>query len=51
MYLTLRFIQLQLLRYRFFYAKVEVSSLYIFLVTRDLMIKTKTHQNILICYL
>lgn len=39
MYLTLRFIQLQLFKNRFFYAKIEVSSLYIFLLTRDAMIK------------
>lgn len=39
MYLTLRFIQLQLLRNNFFYAKVEVSPLYVFLITRNAMIK------------
>lgn len=49
MYLTLRFIQLQLFKNIFFYANIEVSSSYIFLLTRDAMIKkeNKTHQNIL----
>lgn len=39
MYLKLRLIQLQLIKNRFFYAQIQVSSLYVFLVTRDAMIK------------